>query len=175
MEQRLTVYLLDLQINAFSDNILTGLLVLKGVTKMGSGSSGLYLGTYGSSLSSGISSEDIKPFHIGVSLGAKAMNYDIKDKRTGKIYHFAEGSDISHIEVFAGKGTRNKLSPKVVLGCQKNMVLVRGDGSMQRGWVRFSFLTENELQQKFIGFNTRMLAGLNLKSRSGCDESYISW
>lgn len=128
MEQRLTVYLLDLQINAFSDNILTGLLVLKGVTKMGSGSSGLYLGTYGSSLSSGISSEDIKPFHIGVSLGAKAMNYDIKDKRTGKIYHFAEGSDISHIEVFAGKGTRNKLSPKVVHGLSKEY------GVGTRGW-----------------------------------------
>lgn len=102
--------------------------MLKGVKNMGSGSGGLYSGTHGSHSSAGISYEDTESFHIGISLGAKAMNYDIKDPRTGKIYHFAEGSDISQIEVFAGKGTRNKLSPKVVDGLSKQF------GVSARGW-----------------------------------------
>ena len=102
--------------------------MLKEIRELGSGRSNLYSGTYGSNSSVGISPDDTESFHIGIDLGAKAMNYDIKDPRTGKIYHFAENSNISDIEVFAGKGTRNKLSPKVVDGLSKQF------GAGMRGW-----------------------------------------
>ena len=55
-------------------------------------------------------------FMIGRSLGARALNYDVKEPRTGKVYHFAEGTTISHVEVFAGKGVATKLRPRVVNG-----------------------------------------------------------
>ena len=67
-------------------------------------------------------------WHIGRSLGAAAMNFDIKDPRTGKIYHFMEGTNISHVEVFAGKGVRNKLRPQVAAG------LSRHYGGKPRDW-----------------------------------------
>lgn len=43
---------------------------------------------------------------IGRSLGAKAVNYDVMDLVTGEVYHFAEGTKIQNVEVFAGKGRR---------------------------------------------------------------------
>ena len=61
-----------------------------------------------------------KDFGIGRSLSARAKNYDIKDPKTGKVYHFVEGSTISDVEVFAGKGVRNKLRPEVVFDLHKN-------------------------------------------------------
>lgn len=43
---------------------------------------------------------------IGRSVGAKAKNYDVLDLETGEIFHFAEGTKIQDVEVFAGKGSR---------------------------------------------------------------------
>lgn len=43
---------------------------------------------------------------IGRSLGAKAKNYDVLDLATGERYHFAEGTRLQNVEVFAGKGAR---------------------------------------------------------------------
>ncbi len=59
--------------------------------------------------------------HIGRSLGARALNYDVKDPRSGRSYRFLEGSTISNVEVFAGKGVRNKLSPKVARGLSEQI------------------------------------------------------
>lgn len=77
---------------------------------------------------------------IGRSLGAKALNYDIKDPRTGKTYHFVEGTTISGVEVFAGKGVRSKLRPKVTAGLveryggrPKNWQHVKGFGTIEKG------------------------------------------
>lgn len=67
-------------------------------------------------------------WHIGRSLGAAAMNYSIKDPRTGRTYHFVEGTTITHVEVFAGKGTRNKLRPRVAAGLSERY------GGKQRDW-----------------------------------------
>lgn len=58
---------------------------------------------------------------IGRSLGAAALNYDVKDPRNGKSYKFLEGSTISNVEVFAGKGVRNKLKPAVAQGLSKQI------------------------------------------------------
>lgn len=76
---------------------------------MGSGNSKLYSGTSGTM---GIISEEF--FMIGRSLGAAAMNYDVRDPETGRKYKFAEGTRVSDIETFAGKGTRKPLKPNVV-------------------------------------------------------------
>ena len=43
---------------------------------------------------------------IGRSVGAKAANYDVMDLKTGKVYHFVEGTHIQNIETFAGKKTK---------------------------------------------------------------------
>lgn len=79
-------------------------------------------------------------WHIGRSLGAAAMNYDIKDPRTGKTHHFVEGTTISNVEVFAGKGVRNKLKPRVAAGLAKkyggsprNWKHVKGLGTIEAG------------------------------------------
>ncbi|MBE6465800.1 hypothetical protein [Denitrobacterium detoxificans] len=74
---------------------------------------------------SAIPQEDIQ---IGRSLGCRALNYDVKDPRTGKVYKFLEGSKISNVEVFAGKGTRNKLKPQVAEGLSKQI------GGKPRDW-----------------------------------------
>lgn len=42
------------------------------------------------------------------SLGAKALNYDVLDLETMEVYHFAEGSHLSNVYVFAGKGVKDK-------------------------------------------------------------------
>jgi hypothetical protein len=58
---------------------------------------------------------------IGRSLGAMALNYDVNDPRSGRSYRFLEGSTIRDVEVFAGKGVRNKLSPKVAQGLSEQI------------------------------------------------------
>lgn len=65
---------------------------------------------------------------IGRSLSAKALNYDIKDPHTGRIFRFLEGTTIRNVEVFAGKGVRNKLNPKVALGLSQQI------GGRPRDW-----------------------------------------
>ncbi len=83
-------------------------------------------------------------WYIGRSLGAAAMNYDIKDPRTGKIYHFVEGTTISQVEVFAGKGTRNKLRPAVVAGLSKRY------GGRPRDWKHVKGLGTIEAEGHFV-------------------------
>ena len=72
-----------------------------------------------------VSGED---WHIGRSLGAAAMNYNVSDPRSGRAYRFIEGTSITDVEVFAGKGTRNKLSPKVSHGLSEQV------GGRPRDW-----------------------------------------
>lgn len=72
-----------------------------------------------------VSGED---WHIGRSLGAAAMNYNVSDPRSGCAYRFIEGTSITDVEVFAGKGTRNKLSPKVSHGLSEQV------GGRPRDW-----------------------------------------
>lgn len=67
-------------------------------------------------------------FYIGKSLGAAALNYDIRDPGSGKHFKFAEGSVISDVVTFAGKGTRNPLKREVVEG------LVRQYGGKRSDW-----------------------------------------
>lgn len=67
-------------------------------------------------------------WYIGRSLGAAALNYDVADPRTGRAYRFLEGTTITDDEVFAGKGTRNKLNPKVSHGLSKKF------GGRPRDW-----------------------------------------
>lgn len=54
--------------------------------------------------------------HIGVSLGAKAKNYEVIDKGSGIVYHFLEGTHLQNVEVFAGSGVRSSLDPDVAEG-----------------------------------------------------------
>lgn len=51
----------------------------------------------------------IKDTIINKAVGAKSRNYDIKDPKTGDIYHFSEGTRIQNSQVFAGKGTKHPL------------------------------------------------------------------
>lgn len=67
-------------------------------------------------------------FQIGRSLGAKALNYDVKDPVTGLSYRFLEGSTIGNVEVFAGKGVRKKLKPEVAKGLSEQV------GGRPRDW-----------------------------------------
>ena len=39
-------------------------------------------------------------------MGANAKNYDVMDLTTGEFFHFAEGTRIKNVEVFAGSGMR---------------------------------------------------------------------
>lgn len=48
--------------------------------------------------------EDIR---IEKSVGAKAKNYSVMDLNTGEQFHFAEGSRIEKVKVFAGKGSKS--------------------------------------------------------------------
>ena len=52
--------------------------------------------------------ESIPDIVIGKSVGAKAKNDDVLDLKTGLRYNLAEGSRISNVHVFAGKGARKK-------------------------------------------------------------------
>lgn len=82
---------------------------------MGSSTSGLYSTVTHSSSSLPDSYED-ESFEIGHSLGAAAMNYNVRDPKTGRTYRFVEGTKIENPTVFAGKGTRNKLHPETIQG-----------------------------------------------------------
>lgn len=105
---------------------------------MGTGSGGgLNFGHTAGSLPDSLTEDS---FSIGRSVGAKALNYAIKDPKSGRIYHFVEGTIISNIEVFAGKGVRSKLRPQVVEGLTKrfggkarNWQHVKGLGTIKRG------------------------------------------
>lgn len=111
---------------------------------MGTGrGSGLNFGrTKGSREASSLLPATLKEasIYIGRGLGAKALNYDVKDPRTGKKYCFAEGMTISNVEVFAGKGTRSKLRPQVAKGLTeryggraRNWQHVKGIGTIEKG------------------------------------------
>lgn len=76
-------------------------------------------------LPSVIAQED---FAIGKSLGARALNYDVRDPKTGRVHRFVEGTQITQVEVFAGKGVSKKLRPQVVSG------LVSRYGGRARLW-----------------------------------------
>ena len=56
---------------------------------------------------------------IGRSVGAKARTYDIVDPETGEIFHFAEGTRLQDVQVFAGKGTRTPLHEGVAEGLSR--------------------------------------------------------
>lgn len=60
-------------------------------------------------------------FIIGRSVGAKAKNYDIIDPQTGEFFHFAEGTRIQNISVFAGKGTKHSLHEGVAEGLSEQL------------------------------------------------------
>ena len=44
--------------------------------------------------------------YIQKSVGAKSRNYDILDLGSGEVYNLVEGTKITDVEVFAGKGTK---------------------------------------------------------------------
>lgn len=67
-------------------------------------------------------------FQIGRSLGAKALNYDVKNPKTGKSYRFFGGSTIRNVDIFASKGVRKKLNPKVAKGLSEQI------GGRPRDW-----------------------------------------
>lgn len=122
---------------------------------MGTGrGKGLDFGNTRNSLPVTIEAGDIE---IGRSLGARALNYDVKDPQTGKKYHFAEGSTISSIEIFAGKGTRNKLRPQVARGLteryggnKRNWQHVKGIGTIVRG-NRYETAEVHWFQEQSVG------------------------
>ena len=98
-----------------------------------------------------------QPFVLGRSLGAIALNYDVKDPKTVKRYHFAEGSTISGVEVFAGKGTRKKLRRQVAKGLAsryggkaRNWQHVKGFGTIVRG-NRFMTAEVHWFQESSVG------------------------
>ena len=70
----------------------------------------------------------LESFLIGRSLGAMALNYNVKDPITGKVYRFLEGSEVRNVEVFAGKGVRKKLNPLVARGLSEQI------GGRPRDW-----------------------------------------
>ena len=57
-------------------------------------------------------SSDIS-FTIHRSVGAKSKNYDIEDKGTSEVFHFAEGTKIQNAQVFAGKNSSKSLKAEV--------------------------------------------------------------
>ncbi len=69
-----------------------------------------------------------KDFYIGRSLGAAALNNDVRDPRSGKSYKFLEGTSIHDVETFAGKGVKNKLKPEVAQGLSQQV------GGRPRDW-----------------------------------------
>lgn len=51
--------------------------------------------------------ESDNSIYIGRSVGARAKNYEIEDKATGRIYNIVEGTRIDQVKVFAGyKGAK---------------------------------------------------------------------
>jgi len=70
----------------------------------------------------------VSGFSISRSVGARAANYDILDFGTGEILHFAEGTHIQNVEIFAGKGVKTPLHDGVAEG------LTRQFGGIIGGW-----------------------------------------
>lgn len=75
-----------------------------------------------------IKKENKEPIFIGKSLGAKAKNYEVIDKRTGIIYQFVEGTKIKNPTVFAGYRGIKPLNQDVIDG------LVREFGGNGNKW-----------------------------------------
>ena len=78
---------------------------------------------------------------IGRSVGAAALNYTIKDPASSnKTYKFYGGTKITNVQVFAGKGVRNKLRPEVAAAMDKkyggkprDWQHAKGLGTVERG------------------------------------------
>ncbi|MDO4547532.1 MAG: hypothetical protein Q4D04_05515, partial [Clostridia bacterium] len=51
---------------------------------------------------------ELEDIQIYRSLGAKAMNYEVKDLKTGEKFKLVEGTRIRNVEVFAGKGAKTE-------------------------------------------------------------------
>ena len=70
------------------------------------------------SLTKSVSGDTIKLDDIIIhkSVGARTRNYDILDVQTGDIYHFAEGTKIQNVEVFAGYKVKKPLKEEVAEG-----------------------------------------------------------
>lgn len=49
---------------------------------------------------------DLRNEHFARSVGAKSVNYDVMDLRTGEQFHFAEDTILRNKKVFAGKGSK---------------------------------------------------------------------
>ncbi len=78
-----------------------------------------------------------KTFRIGRSLGAAALNYNVKDSHSGASFKFIEGTEIHYVQTFAGHGVRNKLRSKTLAGLvseyggrPKNWMHVKGIGTL---------------------------------------------
>lgn len=63
----------------------------------------------------------ISDIHIGRSVGAKSLNYDVLDPDSGEYFHFSEGSRIRDVQVFAGKGTSKPLAEEVAEGLSEQI------------------------------------------------------
>ena len=72
--------------------------------------------------------KNLESIKIGKSVGAAALNYKIVDPATHKVYKFYGGTNITNIQVFAGKGVRNKLRPAVA------EAMARKYGGKPRDW-----------------------------------------
>ncbi len=81
--------------------------------------------------------------YIGRSVGAKSRNYEIVDKESGLIYHFAEGTHIQNVEVFAGAGVRTPLHEGVAEGLAKEFGGKPSDWQHVKGFGKLS-LSEYE-------------------------------
>ena len=62
--------------------------------------------------------EDIS---IPKSLGAKTTNYDILDPKSGRIFHLVEGTRITNVKVFAGKGGAKPLAEETAIGLSEQI------------------------------------------------------
>ena len=81
----------------------------------------LTVGGFGRSVSSKAvwANRNATGFTIGHSLGAKARNYDVVDKKSGIVYTFVEGSRVKNPKAFAGAGTSKPLGEATVSGLVK--------------------------------------------------------
>nr|DAU90460.1 MAG TPA: minor capsid protein [Caudoviricetes sp.] len=66
--------------------------------------------------------------NIGMSLGAKAKNYDVKLPNR-EIVHLTEGTSVTHVNIIAGKGRKRKID--IV-----NVLLDRYPGTQESEWVK---------------------------------------
>lgn len=59
---------------------------------------------------------NLRDISIMRSVGAKAVNYDIIDYNTGRIFRYAEGIFVRNVQVFAGYGTKTNFHDCVAEG-----------------------------------------------------------